>query len=82
MIKDDPMKSITKKVGKIVKNLYNQGVIDVKLRKYMMPTNTQPGVVKANPKAHKKGMSMRTIISTKQHRTTTKFEEVAFTLGK
>ena len=42
-----------------------------------MPTNTQPGVVKANPKAHEKDMPMRTIISTKQHPTTTQIAEVA-----
>ena len=81
-MQDDSTKAVTKQVGKIVKQLFNQGIIDEKVKNYMMPLNTQPGVVKANPKVHKQDMPMRTIVSTKQHPTTQIAEVAEHELGE
>ena len=64
------------KVKKLVKEMHSQGGIDDKLRQYMMPGSVQEGKVKANPKIHKPGARIRTIISSIDH-PTEKMAEVA-----
>ena len=67
--------TVSNKVKKLLKGLYNDGVIDSKMKKYMTPVNPQSGIVKANPKVHKKGNPMRVIVSTISH-PTSKIAEV------
>ena len=75
-IKCDQTTKVTNKVRKIVKELFNKGLIDDKLKQYMMPNNTRAGVVKANPKMHKENNPMRIIVSSLNH-PTEKIAEVA-----
>ena len=64
------------KVTKIVKEMHKNGIIDDNLKKYMTPTLSRPGSVKANPKVHKEGHPIRTIISGINH-PTEKMAEIA-----
>ena len=48
---------------KLLKELYNDGLIDSNMKNYMTPVNSQSGIVKANPKVHKKGNAMNIIVS-------------------
>ena len=68
--------TVNNKVKKMVKEMHSQGLIDDKLRQYMMPGSVQEGKVKANPKMHKPGAPIRTIISGIDH-PTEKMAEVA-----
>ena len=56
--------------------MYNKGMIDAKMKTYMMPSNPHAGKVKGNPKVHKKGTPMRIIVSSINH-PTEKIAEVA-----
>ena len=68
--------TVNNKVKKLVKEMHSQGLIDDKLRQYMMPGSVQEDKVKANPKMHKPGAPIRTIISGIDH-PTEKMAEVA-----
>ena len=68
--------TVNNKVKKMVKEMHSKGIIDDKLRQYMMPGRVHEGKVKANPKMHKPGAPIRTIISGTDH-PTEKMAEVA-----
>ena len=74
--KKDPTTLINNKVTKIVKDMHKNGIIDDDLKKYMTPNLSRPGNVKANPKVHKEGHPIRTIISGINH-PTEKMAEIA-----
>ena len=43
--------------------MYKKGHISSDMRRYMIPKTAKPGRLKGNPKLHKKGNPMRTIVS-------------------
>ena len=61
--------TVNNKMKKMVKEMHSKGIIDDKLRQYMMPGRVQEGKVQANPKMHKPGAPIRTIISGIDHPT-------------
>ena len=61
--------TVDNKVRGLVKSLFNEGLINDKIKTYMMPRNSRIGRVKANPKMHKQDVPIRTIISGVNHPT-------------
>ena len=70
-VDSDQTDTVNTKVKRIVKDLYHQGLIDEQIKNYIMPNtyHTRKGIVKANPKVHKKNIPYRTIVSTINHPT-------------
>ena len=75
-LKSNKLTTVTNKVKKLLKEMHSSGMIDEDLRKYMNPTKVQEGKVKANPKIHKEGAPIRTIVSGINH-PTEKLAEIA-----
>ncbi|XP_070549747.1 uncharacterized protein [Ptychodera flava] len=68
-VNKDRSKITERKVNNLVEKMYRNGHIDKETRNYMKVKNTNPGKVKANPKMHKPGHPIRTIISGIGHAT-------------
>ena len=65
----DQTPDIQKKVKKLVTELYQNGYIGPHQRAYMLPARPQPGRLQGNPKLHKPGVPLRTIVSGRGHAT-------------
>ena len=61
--KGDMTSVISRKVGKLVTRLEEKGYIGKNERKYLVPPRPTPGILQGNPKIHKEGAPMRTIVS-------------------
>ncbi|XP_052212044.1 uncharacterized protein LOC127831095 [Dreissena polymorpha] len=68
-VTDDKTKSVQNKVKKVVDNLYKKGSIDSDLRQYMTGNDGTSGKLQGNPKLHKPGMPLRTIVNGRSHPT-------------
>ena len=49
-------------VRSLVNKMYRQGAISSELRQHLMPSTSHPGRLKGNPKIHKAGNPMRTVM--------------------
>ena len=61
-VSKDMNTTITNKVKGLAKRLYNKGMINREIKKYMTLNNPRAGIAKANPTMHKKEIKIRTII--------------------
>ena len=66
---EDQTAAIQKKVKKLVSALHQKGYIGPHQRSYMLPTRPQPGQLQGNPKLHKPGAPLRTIVNGRGHPT-------------
>ncbi|MES9884726.1 MAG: GIY-YIG nuclease family protein [Sedimenticola sp.] len=62
-VNEDLTKQINTKVRKLVNRMYKEGSINSDVRHYLLPSTVQPGQLKGNPKIHKSGNPLRTIVS-------------------
>ena len=60
---DTKYQEAEKLVKRTVNGMYKKGHISSEMRRYMVPKTAKPGRLKGNPKLHKKGNPMRTIVS-------------------
>jgi len=65
----DRTKTVQNKVKKVVDTLYKKGSIDNELRRYMTGYDGTSGKLQGNPKLHKPGMPLRTIVNGRNHPT-------------
>ena len=60
---DTKYQEAEKLVKRTVSGMYKKGHISSEMRRYMIPKTAKSGRLKGNPKLHKKGNPMRTIVS-------------------
>ena len=60
---DGKYEEAEKLVKRTVSRMHKKGHITSDMRRYMIPKTAKPGRLKGNPKLHKKGNPMRTIVS-------------------
>jgi len=65
----DHTQLVYKKVKTLADKLFKKGYIGKHLHKYLIPTRPRPGYLQGNPKLHKKGHPLRTIVSGRGHAT-------------
>ena len=65
----DRTRTVQNKVKKVVDTLYKKGSIDNDLRRYMTGYEGTSGKLQGNPKLHKPGMPLRTIVNGRNHPT-------------
>ena len=65
----DRTPAVQTKVKNLVQNLHRRGVIGKNQMRYMLASNPQPGRLQGNPKLHKAGQPLRTIVSGRGHAT-------------
>ena len=65
----DITSSVARKVGKVATRLEEKGYIGKNQRRYLIPPRPVPGTLQGNPKIHKKGAPMRTVVSGRGHAT-------------
>ena len=65
----DKTAEVHRKVKKLVGGLHQKGYIGAHQKAYMVPAKPQPGQLQGNPKLHKPGAPLRTIVSGRGHAT-------------
>jgi len=65
----DRTRTVQNKVKNVVDTLYKKGSIDNDLRRYMTGYEGTSGKLQGNPKLHKPGMPLRTIVNGRNHPT-------------
>ncbi|XP_052259629.1 uncharacterized protein LOC127863996 [Dreissena polymorpha] len=68
-VTDDRTKIVENKVKKVTDTLYKMGSIDSDLRRYLTSSSGTSGKLQSNPKLHKPGMPLRTIVNGRNHQT-------------
>ena len=72
-VKEDMSVKISNKIKKLVNGMHKNGSITSEVKKYLWPSEIQPGKLQANPKIHKKihkkEFPIRTIVNGRNHPT-------------
>ena len=68
-LSSDKTAEVHRKVTKLVNGLHQKGYIGSHQKKYMVPAKPRPGQLQGNPKLHKPGAPLRTIVSGRDHAT-------------
>ncbi|KAH3802442.1 hypothetical protein DPMN_156119 [Dreissena polymorpha] len=68
-VTDDRTRIVENKVKKVTDTLYKKGSIDSDLRRYLTSSGGTSGKLQGNPKLHKPGMPLRTIVNGSNHPT-------------
>ncbi|KAH3783118.1 hypothetical protein DPMN_161046 [Dreissena polymorpha] len=62
-VTDDKTRIVENKVKKVADTLYKKGSIDSDLKRYLTNGGETSGKLQGNPKLHKPGMPLRTIVN-------------------
>ena len=65
----DQTRAVQAKVKNLAQNMHKRGIIGKHQLRYMIASNPQPGRLQGNPKLHKTGHPLRTIVSGRGHAT-------------
>ncbi|XP_052261675.1 uncharacterized protein LOC127865763 [Dreissena polymorpha] len=68
-VTDDKTRIVENKVKKVADTLYKKGSIDSDLKRYLTSGGGTSGKLQGNPKLHKPGMPLRTIVNDRNHPT-------------
>ena len=68
-VTDDKTRIVENKVKKVADTLYKKGSIDSDLKRYLTSGGGTSGKLQGNPKLHKPGMPLRTIVNGRNHPT-------------
>ncbi|XP_052212148.1 uncharacterized protein LOC127831197 [Dreissena polymorpha] len=68
-VTDDKTRMVENKVKKVADTLYKKGSIDSDLKRYLISSGGTSGKLQGNPKLHKPGMHLRTIVNGRNHPT-------------
>lgn len=61
--------TVENSLKRLVNGMYKEGMITKELKQYLIPTDCRAGKVQGNPKVHKDGNPLRTIINGRNHPT-------------